>query len=357
MKQSHCNEKGFALPLTLLLVTMMTVMLTSAFTRMGTEIETAGASEAGVDALSVAQGGLEAYLGWEWPTRPRSGDSVRFNVTGGYAWIVPEPIHTPSDTTEDYTFLVRSTGYVIHAAQGSTPLSSRTIAQFAVWQTGAIPEYAAITAPNGVGRYNNGYVEIRGQDLICGSGESVPHTRTIGGIDDDDYWVDVSTGTGMVSSGSGSSLASAMDMKWDVINNGDFEADYTSFQAWDPTYPSILIDGNFEMRDTGGYGLLIVTGDLRMRGNYAYWFGLVLVGGEIEFYSLNNWVYGAVVSGMDKQLGQNPSDTDLGGKSGGIHRYTYIYYAPCLIDQALMSLTGFRPLENTLVDNWADWGN
>ena len=60
---------------------------------------------------------------------------------------------------------------------------------------------------------------------------------------------------------------------------------------------------------------------------------------------------------MDKQLDQYASDTDLGGKSGGIDRYTYIYYAPCEIDKALLSLTGFRPLENTLVDNWADWGN
>ena len=121
MKQSHSNEKGFALPLTLLLVTMLTVMLTSAFTRMSTEIETAAASTTGVDALAVAQSGLETYFGTDITYRPRSGDSTRYNVTGGYAWIVPEPMFTPTDTTDDFTFLVRSTGYVIDAAQGSTP--------------------------------------------------------------------------------------------------------------------------------------------------------------------------------------------------------------------------------------------
>ena len=62
------------------------------------------------------------------------------------------------------------------------------------------------------------------------------------------------------------------------------------------------------------------------------------------------------------------SDTDLGGTRNNpnppligpnppLSINAYIYYAPCMIDQALLSLTGFRPLANTLVDNWADWGN
>lgn len=350
MKQSHRNEKGFALPLTLLLLTMLTVMLTSAFTRMGTEIETAGATEMGVEALAVAQSGLEKYFGTDVTYRPRSGDSVRYNVTGGYAWIVPEPLYTPTDTTDDYTFIVRSTGYVIHAAQGSTPLSSRTVAQFAVWQTGAIPEYAALTTANGVRRRSGGAVYIYGQDMVCGTGESVLHTRLTGS---NSYWVDWSNGTGVLSSGTPADLASSFNMDWDVINSGEFEADYTSFHAFDMTYPTIVIDGDYELADTGGYGLLIVTGDLKTNGGYFIWYGLVLVGGDIHFDANTSIFYGAVVSGLDEQLGQSPGTTDIGGNS----RDTYIYYAPCRIDDALKSLTGFRPIDNTLVDNWAEWGN
>ncbi len=193
MKQSHRNEKGFALPLTLLLVTMLTVMLTSAFTRMSTEIETAAASTAGVDALAVAQSGLETYFGTDITYRPRAGDSTRYNVTGGYAWIVPEPLYTPTDTTDNFTFIVRSTGYVIDPAQGSTPLGSRTIGQLAIWQTGAVPEYAALTTASGVERKNDGYVEIHGQDLICGTGTHVRHTLSYSG-DDNDYSVDLWSG-------------------------------------------------------------------------------------------------------------------------------------------------------------------
>lgn len=349
MKQSHRNEKGFALPLTLLLLTMLTVMLTSAFARMGTEIETAAASEAGVEAIAVAQSGLEKYFGTDVTYRPRSGDSTRYNVTGGYAWIVPEALYTPTDTTDDYTFIVRSTGYVIHAAQGSTPLSSRTVAQFAVWQTGAIPEYAALTTANGVKRRNGGIVEVHGQDLVCGTGESVLHTRLTGS---NAYWVDASSGTGVLSSGTPADLASSFNMEWDVINSGEFEADYTSFQEWDATYPTIVIDGNFDLIDTGGYGLLVVTGDMKTNGAFAYWQGLVLVGGDIHFDADYSYFYGAVVTGLDEQLGgPSPGTTDIGGNN----RNTYIYYAPCIVDMALLSLTGFRPIDNTLVDNWAEW--
>jgi hypothetical protein len=79
----------------------------------------------------------------------------------------------------------------------------------------------------------------------------------------------------------------------------------------------------------------------------------VLVGGNIHFDADYGWYYGAVVTGMDEQLGETPGTTDIGGST----RVTDLYYAPCLVDQALLSLTGFRPLDNTLVDNWAEWGN
>ena len=350
MNQNHRNEKGFALPLTLLLVTMLTVMLTSAFTRMSTEIETAAASTAGVDALAVAQSGLETYFGTDVTYRPRAGDSTRYNVTGGYAWIVPQPLYTPSDTTDNFTFIVRSTGYVIHTAQGSTPMGSRTIGQFAIWQTGAVPEYAVLTAANGARRRTGGVVRIYGQDLICATGESVLHTRRTGS---ETYSVEDISGTGMVSTGTGPDLASSMNIEWGVIDGGGFEADYTSFQAWDASYPTIVIDGDYELIDNGGYGLLVVTGDLTTNGTFAIWYGLVLVGGHIHFDAATTWIYGAVVTGMDEQLGLNPGTTDIGGNL----RDTDLYYAPCEVDKALLSLTGFRPLENTLVDNWADWGN
>ena len=142
-----------------------------------------------------------------------------------------------------------------------------------------------------------------------------------------------------------------------TINSGNFESDYTSFRAWDTTYPTIVIIGDYTITDSGGYGLLVVTGELRTTGISFYWEGLVLVGGSARFQATNNWIYGAVVTGMDKQLGEIETETEVGGKNGALDRNLYIYYAPCMVDAALLSLTGFRPIENSMVDNWADWGN
>ena len=376
------NEKGFALPMTLFLVTILTVMLTSAFTRVSSEIQIASGAEAGVDALAVAQSGLHSYFGSDFSSRPASGDSTRINVAGGYAWVVPEALQTPADTTDDYTFVVRSTGYVIDADQGATPLGSRTIAQLARWQTGHITELAALTTASGVDRRNNGYVAVHGQDLICGTGESVPHTRTYAGDGNDyslNYWSGtgvvgvqgsppnppnpppVQSGTGgalagLVESGTQQSLAESLNMDWELINSGGFDADYTTFRAWDATYPVIVIIGDYTATTTGGYGVLVVTGQLDTQGDYFYWEGPVLAGGRARFRALNNWVYGAVVTGMDKQLGENESETEVGGHySPGVDRSTYIYYAPCIIDVAMRSLNGFIPLQNTWVGNWATY--
>ena len=66
------SERGFALPMTVFLITILTVMLSSAFARTGTEIIIAESQEAGVDALAIAQSGLQSYFGQSFTTRPAS---------------------------------------------------------------------------------------------------------------------------------------------------------------------------------------------------------------------------------------------------------------------------------------------
>ena len=123
-------------------------------------------------------------------------------------------------------------------------------------------------------------------------------------------------------------LATSMNMDWATINSGDFESDYTTFRAWDATYPTIVIIGDYTITSSGGYGLLVVTGNLLTTGSSFYWQGLVLVGGNARFQATDNWIYGAVVTGMDKQLGETEDETEVGGKNGTLNRKLYIYYAP-----------------------------
>ena len=348
------NERGFALPFTLLLVTMLTVMLTSAFSRMSTEVQIADSNEAGVDALAVAQSGLQSYFGQDFAERPRSGDSIRYNLAGGYAWVNPQVLETPSDTMDNFSFIIRSTGYVIDPNQGATPLASRTIAQFSVWQTGSITELAAITAANGIRRRNDGDIKIFGDDGVCSTTETVPHTRrpTEGAT----YYLDDSSG-GLNQGGTGPQVAAATNIDWATIDGGGgFDADYNYLKIEDASYPSMLITGNLTMTDAKtGYGLLIVTGNLTTDGESNEWKGVVLVGGRIRFNAKSDKFWGAIVSGLDEQLGSNPNRTLVGGKYQGNDRQVEIYYAPCEIDKGMASLTGFVPLKNTWVDNWATY--
>ncbi len=360
MNQSHRNEKGFALPLTLLLVTMLTVMLTSAFTRMGTEIETAGASEVGVEALAVAQSGLETYFGTDVTTRPISGDSTRYNVTGGYAWIVPEVLHTPTDTMSDFRYIVRSTGYVIHPNQGATPLASRTVAQMADWQQpwlSAPP--AAIIAANDLHVMNHsGTVTVSGSDrLSCGGTAFTPVMGMRIPVQNDDYSQAVITGSPAVTElDTQSYVAGLTGIDWSTIVNGGFEADYTSVQNGATVYSSQMITGNYRpSADVSGKGLLIVTGDLIPTSNYWTWEGIVLVGDKFDARDVAYLhLYGALVSGLDADIGGSPRHSDLGG---GAAIDQTVQFDSCAIKESLAGQAGFLPLGNTWVGNWAEWGN
>ncbi len=81
------NERGFALPVTILLVALLTVLLSAGFTRVRAELEITEGTAQVAAALAVAQSGLHTYLGMlnvdtcSRPIRPADGDSLRINVT------------------------------------------------------------------------------------------------------------------------------------------------------------------------------------------------------------------------------------------------------------------------------------
>jgi Tfp pilus assembly protein PilX len=79
------NERGFALPLTILVVTVMTMLIASAHVRARADRIIAESSGATVTAFAVAQSGLYRYLAYcdSIKVRPADGDSLRVNVSSG----------------------------------------------------------------------------------------------------------------------------------------------------------------------------------------------------------------------------------------------------------------------------------
>jgi hypothetical protein len=169
-----------ALPITIFIVTVLTITLAAAFARVGAERAIAVGADKAVSALTVAQTGLQKYLAFR-TTRPEDGDSVRFNVSGGYADVVARVVRRPADTLVRETFIIRSTGNVIVPALGATTQGKRTVAQFAMWQVGVIRRIAAYVAANRARDQNPaGQVKLNGADW-CGTAPGLGAIRGAAG--------------------------------------------------------------------------------------------------------------------------------------------------------------------------------
>ncbi len=360
-------EDGFALPITLFVVTLVTLMLATVFVRVQIDRRIGESSADIVDALTVAQSGLQNYLATVnfdscyRAMRPADGDSVRINVNGGYADVVAHVVQKPADTLAAWMYIVRSKGRVIEPTQGADPQAVRTVAQFAEWHSNTIDVLAAFTAANGLespaSSFNSG--ELKGNDQALSgckdpnvSALRVPISQSPSSLPDFEL-----NGTlpYIVDAGSGQDVALLTRINWLSTITGGVEADYDYFRLWDLSFPVMLVDAplvtvDFGTAYTPATGLLIVTGDLIIDGgSYLQFNGVVLVGGEIEFNAADLRFDGIVISGLNEQLGQNQDQGDQDGN------YLDIDYNSYNVRQALRSFAGWSPITNGWVDNWASY--
>jgi len=349
------SERGFALPLTILVVTVMTMLIAAAHVRARTDRIIAESSGATVDALSVAQSGLHRYFSYydSLKTRPPDGDSLRVNVVGGYADVLSYKTFSPADTMEPELYIVRSTGVLIEPTRGTDPQAQRTVAQFAQWQSAAMKltggAIGAFTAANSIGVNTAGWLRASGNDQCGSPAPAITGVRLISGAPADPAEFDALGGSPSYNElGTALSLATDTEIDWAAIVGGDFDAEYSSFRSWDASYPTMLIDGDLSITNGGGYGLLIVTGDLTLNGVFFSWRGVILVGGRIVVNALFTTARGVTVTGLNAQLGMSPPAGQLGG---GLTQ-DFLYYE-CEVRNALDALVGFVPIDNGWIDNWA----
>jgi hypothetical protein len=358
---------GFALPVTLFAVAIVTLMLSVVFIRVQTDRRIAESSGDRARVFTVAQSGLQTYLGTvsfdgcDRAIRPLDGDSVRINVQGGHVDVVAHVVQRPADTLTPWMYIVRSTGHLINPTQGQDPQAVRTVAQFAHWSRNSLNVLAAFTAANGIrdDGFNGASGELKGSDQApsgCKDPDvhalrvpnnrgpsSVPHTLT--GLTP--YVLDHHNRE---------DTAADTFIDWEGVVTGDIVPDYTSVRFWDASYPVMLLEGNVYIGcgpgTTTGYGLLIVTGDLEISGTDSWclqWNGVILVGGKIEWGAADQRVDGAVISGMKWQLGQSVAEGDQDGA------FLDIDYDSRYVRLALKSLAGFAPVGNAWVDTWATY--
>lgn len=342
------SAHGFALPTVILIVALLTVLLTSGLSRARTERQIALATDETAGASAIAESGLETFLGTT-VTRPNDGDSIRVNVTGGYANVVVHLVRHPADTTQPTIYLIRSTGIAINPDSGARAQATHTVAQFAEWETGYILRPAAFIAANGVRVDHGTYSDsISGIDY-CGAAAPIPGllTSKITGADS----LVLIGAPGIVEQGpaQGPAIAAQTLINWAGTLGDDLVPDYVSFQPGSASYPIQRILGDATIgTSTTGTGLLIVSGDLQITASVFSFRGIILVGGRIQF--LGQWAVlrGLVMSGLNEQLGINPFRTVMGGDDHNV----FVGYDSCEIDKALEPLTGLAAVRNAWMDTW-----
>lgn len=359
------DTRGFALPVTLFVVALLTTMLAAGFTRVRADRQMSSGSESGVRALSVAQNGLRRYLtllsvdGCGRPIRPPDGDSVRINVPDGYADVVARVVQRPADSLAAWTYAIRATGHYIVPSAGSQPQARHTVSRFARWSSGRLAVPATFTAINGLTYTGNATPtsELRGTDQhplsACLEPDRhpvrVPVGLSPGALEG--YYVTSGLTPIVHESGTPLGVAAATRIDWISTVTGGFTPQYTTVRVNDPTYPTMLVTGNATLGTAGattvGYGLLIVTGDLRVIGAYVQWYGVILVGGRIHFDAADQRFDGAIVSGLNVLQGLAVARGLIGDDNLDID------YDSQYVQLAMQHVAGFAPMTNTWSDNWA----
>jgi hypothetical protein len=344
------DEAGFALPLTLFVLTLVTIMLAALMVQVQNDRRIASSSGDLVETFTIAQGGLRDYLSYysESNTRPLNGDSLRINVVGGYADVVAHIVQQPADTLNGIVYLIRSRGRLIKPTQGADPQAVRVVAQYVRWQYGTMRVYAAFAPINSFTCSScDGTFQFLGYDQ-CAVAPTVPGMRTPNGPTP--YfappYVDPAVVEGPVTSTFASKAFIGID--WAAVLGSGFSPDYTTLTSLD-TWSSYRLAGNQTLTNVSGTGLLVVQGNLTL--DDFYWQGVVLVGGRIVFAADTSQVEGAVVSGLQDQIGAGAS----AGRWGPAGSHIAIQYNSCNVAQAFSSMTGFAPIAGGWMDNWASY--
>jgi hypothetical protein len=352
---NNTDRRGFALPVAILVIAVLTIMLAGGFSLVSAERRSVSDQKSQISAFRIAEQGLEIYLVRRdsllsgqagYTIVPGAQDNVRITMTGGYADVQLTRLRPPTGT-QSGLYIARSKGTETANVYGGAPQGVRTVAQYVLWEPMPMQVLAGWVALSGLQKNGNAGT-LSGIDL-CGD------SAAVAGVD-----VPINPGyTGKITAAIGSPAIDSVPpdsvhIDWNGIVNGNAIQPTITMPggAW-PTaafadtnfYPVIRVNGDFSL-PSSGRGMLIVTGHLSISGSTT-WKGVLLVGGDITSNGTNG-IAGATVSGLNVKLGTYvPSSTANGTKN-----YSY---NSCEVAKANMSSGALVTLRNTWVDNWVEY--
>lgn len=315
--RDRARQGGFALLVALLALVGLTALATGGFLMANSERKTATNYQDVVNALYVADAGLNQYLGTHRGTP--AGAATYTYGTRGSATVTPGQLVDLG--SKGSVWELRSTG----TTSGGT---TRTVSTVAFLDINMLPEPAgALTSGGGV-KKNGSSGGIDGNDQ-CGAksakaGLVVPPNGYQGDttiIQGSPKIVQSSTPySGVITASQWNSILAGNRIPHTYNVPPDAFPNFDSLPAND--WPVIYVDGNGTFdSNMAGRGVLIVSGNATLKGSFN-WDGLVMVGGSVTDNGQGT-LNGAVMSGLNTLLGQNVAASDLGDVLNGTKRYNY----------------------------------
>lgn len=354
-------RRGAALPVAILLMVILALSLTAAFTINSNESRAVDNQQEQIEAFALAESGRERYLAdrasFGFVGEPAASESIRVVQAGGYADVVVTRIRVSAGGVPGL-YALRSTGVRTNPRMPGQPAATRTVGQIIKWETGVMNVPGAWTSLSGI-RKNGGSGVISGADA-CGA------LPAVGGVA-------VSTPPGYTQTGGTSVPAGNPPIKnlgTPPASNDSARVDWAGVLAGsslvptitippqtfpaagaftDPSFwPIIKVTGNFVLPlGVYGKGVLIVSGNFQIDGGSG-WDGVLLVGGTLTSNG-NTTIRGATISGLNQQLGIAVPVSDVGNGNKTFQ------YNSCLVQRALQPFAGLVPMDNAWADNWASY--
>jgi type II secretory pathway pseudopilin PulG len=386
------ERHGFALPLVLLVIAVLTVSLAAGFASTTTEIQTNNSQRAEARAFALAENGLQDFLAMR--DRRTSGycascgspptttyESTTVTLPGGYATVVAQRVARNLGIKRPAIYLIRSRGVdtttrLSALLRNSTThgfvsnvRAERTVAQYAYWDLKVINIVAGWTSLSGLG-VNGAAATISGKDGCSAdpvgvSGIAVPNNGYAGNsaiaeanppnpaIKQMGTQQQTADATKIDWAGIRAETAITPDFSIDPVNGPMKTLPGDAFT--NPIYPDWPIihirnlpGAPFSM--PSGQGLLIVDNDLTFNGG-GTWDGIILVGNHLTSNGTNT-ANGAVITGLNVKL-PPPNNVVLQDDVGNGTKF--FQYNSCNVAAATAGIGHYRLFPNAWMDNFTTY--
>lgn len=345
------RREGFAIPMAILLIGVITAGVVGAFARVESENSTVVDREVQTDAYALAEAGLSRYLA----TRMATPEDQDYDLPGGRAEVRVRLMRA-DDGINGSLYLIRSTG--MPTVSPLVAPARHTVAQLGWHRRATMQVVAGWTSLSGLNKAGTageilGFDACAEQDAVAGVAvPSGTFTGQSGAVDGNPPIKLMGAQSKMKQEIKidWASITAHEAMSYDLMVPPDAWPTPEQFAADTSWWPVIYIDnkgGSFDPKDVYGRGTLIVRGDLILDGGDV-WDGIILVGGKIDDNGTGA-VAGAVVSGLNVKLGETVQQSS---KANGTKDYEY---DSCKVAAAASRLSMFVAIRNSWIDTWAEY--